>query len=54
MHDCWKFWIQLEIEIMWTYQCEDGEYKENTLVSLLLTIFLHRVSHLMKGEGYVD
>ncbi len=40
--------------IMWTYQCEAGEYKEDTLCRLLFTIFLHRVSHLMKGEGYVD
>ena len=39
---------------MWIYQCESGEYIEDSFVKLLSTILLHRLTHFFKGEGYVD
>jgi hypothetical protein len=38
----------------WIYRCESGEYRESNFVGLLYTIFLHRLSHLIKGEGFRD
>ena len=39
---------------MWIYECESGEYKEDSFVRLLSTILLHRLSHFIKGEGFRD
>jgi len=39
---------------MWIYKCSAGEYREDSFVSLLSTIFFHRLSHFLKGEGYND
>ena len=39
---------------MWIYKCDAGEYLEDSFVSLLSTIFFHRLSHLLKGQGFND
>jgi len=39
---------------MWIYKCDAGEYSEDSVVRLLVTILSHRFSHLLKGEGYRD
>ena len=38
----------------WKYHCDAGEYTANSLPSLLYEIFTHRLSHLIKGEGFRD
>jgi hypothetical protein len=39
---------------MWIYKCDAGEYTEDNILRLFVTIILHRFSHLLKGEGFVD
>jgi len=39
---------------MWIHKCEAGEYVEDSLFKLLVTIFHHRFGHFIKGEGFVD
>jgi len=39
---------------MWIYKCDAGEYSEDNVVRLFITIISHRLSHLWKGEGYRD
>ena len=39
---------------MWMYKCNVGEYTENSFFRLLYVIFMHRFSHLLKGEGFRD
>ena len=39
---------------MWTYKCNAGEYVESSLLNLLYVIFIHRFSHLLRGEGFRD
>jgi hypothetical protein len=39
---------------MWIYKCDVGEYAENNVLRLFITIISHRFSHFLKGEGFVD
>ena len=38
----------------WIHTCPAGVYKTDTLVSLVWTIFTHRLHHFLKGEGFTD
>ena len=38
----------------WKYYCDAGEYTASSLPKLLYEIFTHRLSHLIKGEGFRD
>jgi len=39
---------------MWIYKCDAGEYTEDNVLRLFITIISHRCSHFLKGEGFVD
>jgi len=39
---------------MYELKVENGTYKEDSLLSLLWTVFRHRLHHLKKGEGFTD
>jgi len=35
-------------------KCEAGTYAEDSISSLVWTIFTHRLGHFLKGEGFRD
>ena len=39
---------------MYTLHCPSGTYCEDTFTRLVLTVIKHRISHLIKGEGFTD
>ena len=39
---------------MWIYKCDVGEYTEDNILRLFITIISHRFTHFLKGEGFVD
>ena len=39
---------------MWIYKCDAGEYIEDNILRLFITIISHKFSHFFKGEGFVD
>jgi hypothetical protein len=39
---------------MWIYKCDAGEYTEDSVLKLFITIILHRFSHFLNNEGFVD
>jgi hypothetical protein len=40
--------------IVWVYQCKAGVYAEDSLYKLLVTIYKHRLQHLLKDKKWMD
>lgn len=38
----------------WYYKCDAGYYAESSLLRLAYTVFLHRLHHFLKGQGFND
>lgn len=41
-------------DTLYTLSVPEGTYSEDTLTSLLWTVFKHRLSHFLQGEGFRD